>query len=154
MYLELQRSFKLFWRISKVKNVLKQAVKFVGLSGIGWIRDFLTYTILGFISSNVVVNNIISSWIGVTFVFIFATRKVFQNQSQISLKWKYLIYLGYQVLLILLISKLLGQVNEFILVHNTIRIIGRFSTIISKILVTPITMVLNFIVMKSVIERL
>lgn len=154
MYLELQRSFKLFWRISKVKNLLKQAVKFVGLSGIGWILDFLTYTILGFISSNVVVNNIISSWIGVTFVFIFATRKVFQNQSQISLKWKYLIYLGYQVLLILLISKLLGQVNEFILVHNTIRIIGRFSTIISKILVTPITMVLNFIVMKSVIERL
>jgi gtrA-like protein len=137
-----------------VKNLLKQAVKFVGLSGIGWILDFLTYTILGFISSNVVVNNIISSWIGVTFVFIFATRKVFQNQSQISLKWKYLIYLGYQVLLILLISKLLGQVNEFILVHNTIRIIGRFSTIISKILVTPITMVLNFIVMKSVIERL
>ena len=140
--------------ISKVKNLLKQAVKFVGLSGIGWILDFLTYTILGLISSNVVVNNIISSWIGVTFVFIFATRKVFQNQSQISLKWKYLIYLGYQVLLILLISKLLGQVNEFILVHNTIRIIGRFSTIISKILVTPITMVLNFIVMKSVIERL
>jgi gtrA-like protein len=137
-----------------VKNLLKQAVKFVGLSGIGWILDFLTYTILGLISSNVVVNNIISSWIGVTFVFIFATRKVFQNQSQISLKWKYLIYLGYQVLLILLISKLLGQVNEFILVHNTIRIIGRFSTIISKILVTPITMVLNFIVMKSVIERL
>jgi gtrA-like protein len=137
-----------------VKNLLKQAVKFVGLSGIGWILDFLTYTILGFISSNVVVNNIISSWIGVTFVFVFATRKVFQNQSQISLKWKYLIYLGYQVLLILLISKLLGQVNEFILVHNTIRIIGRFSTIISKILVTPITMVLNFIVMKSVIERL
>lgn len=137
-----------------MKNLLKQAVKFVGLSGIGWILDFLTYTILGFISSNVVVNNIISSWIGVTFVFVFATRKVFQNQSQISLKWKYLIYLGYQVLLILLISKLLGQVNEFILVHNTIRIIGRFSTIISKILVTPITMVLNFIVMKSVIERL
>ena len=137
-----------------MKNLLKQAVKFVGLSGIGWILDFLTYTILGFISSNVVVNNIISSWIGVTFVFIFATRKVFQNQSQISLKWKYLIYLGYEVLLILLISKLLGQVNEFILVHNTIRIIGRFSTIISKILVTPITMVLNFIVMKSVIERL
>lgn len=137
-----------------MKDLLKQAVKFVGLSGIGWILDFLTYTILGFISSNVVVNNIISSWIGVTFVFIFATRKVFQNQSQISLKWKYLIYLGYQVLLILLISKLLGQVNEFILVHNTIRIIGRFSTIISKILVTPITMVLNFIVMKSVIERL
>ena len=137
-----------------MKNLLKQAVKFVGLSGIGWILDFLTYTILGLISSNVVVNNIISSWIGVTFVFIFATRKVFQNQSQISLKWKYLIYLGYQVLLILLISKLLGQVNEFILVHNTIRIIRRFSTIISKILVTPITMVLNFIVMKSVIERL
>ena len=135
-------------------DLLKQAVKFVGLSGIGWILDFGTYTGLGFVSHNIILNNIISSWIGVTFVFIFATRKIFQNNSKISLKWKYVIYLLYQCVLIFFISKLLGVVNLFILNNITIELILRFSTIISKIVVTPVTMILNFIVMKNVIEKL
>ena len=137
-----------------MKNLLEQAVKFVGLSGIGWILDFCTYTILGFGFKNVVVNNFISSWIGVTFVFIFATRNVFKNNSRISLKKKYFIYLGYQLILICLISKLLGYFNQYILSSIAIQLIRDFSTIISKIIVTPITMVLNFIVMKNVIEKL
>ena len=32
-----------------MKKLFLQAVKFIGLSGIGWILDFTTYTILGFI---------------------------------------------------------------------------------------------------------
>lgn len=135
-------------------DLLKQAVKFIGLSGIGWILDFCTFTGLGFFSENVVVNNIISSWVGVTFVFIFATRKIFRNNSRISLKWKYLIYLLYQLVLILLISRLLGMVDLFIINNFTAGWIIRFSAIISKIAVTPITMILNFIVMKNVIEKL
>ena len=91
-----------------MKMLLKQIVKFVGISGIGWLLDFFTYTSLSFCSHNIVINNIISSWIGVTFVFIFATRKVFKNNSRISLKKKYAIYLAYQLILIYLISKLLG----------------------------------------------
>ena len=67
-------------------------MKFIGLSGIGWILDFGTYTGLGLVWNNLVVNNTISSWVGVTFVFIFATRKVFNNVSKIPLKWKYVIY--------------------------------------------------------------
>ena len=60
-----------------MKKLLLQALKFLGLSGIGWILDFSVYTILGFFSENLVLNNYISSWVGVTFVFIFATRKIF-----------------------------------------------------------------------------
>lgn len=131
-----------------------QALQFVGLSGIGWILDFCTYTVLGFISSNLVLNNILSSWVGVTFVFIFATRKVFENNSKMSLKWKYAIYILYQFVLIFFISKLLGGVNEAICDLIQIGIVLRFSAIIAKILVTPITMVLNFFVMKGVIEKL
>ena len=53
-----------------------------------------------------------------------------------------------------LISKLLNHVHALILEHMTLQLILTFSAIISKILVTPITMILNFIVMKGVIEKL
>lgn len=137
-----------------MKNLFMQAVKFVGLSGIGWILDFCTYTGLGLVLENLTINNIISSWVGVTFVFIFATRKVFQNNSRIALKWKYLIYILYQCVLIYFISKALNGINIAIVNHISVDIILRFSSIISKILVTPITMTLNFFVMKGVIEKL
>ena len=137
-----------------MKKILKQGIRFVGISGIGWILDFCTYTCLGFICRNLVLNNIISSWVGVSFVFIFATRKVFQNSSKISLKWKYLIYLLYQCILIFFISKLLNGINNVILDSCSIVLILNFSTIISKILVTPITLVLNFFVMKGIIEKI
>lgn len=137
-----------------MKKILMQVLEFVGLSGIGWFLDFGTYMLLGFASSNVVLNNIISSWVGVTFVFIFATRRVFKNNSRISLKWKYLIYLLYQLVLIFLISKLLGVINTGIINHIDITLVVRISATISKILVTPITMVSNFLVLKGVIEKL
>lgn len=137
-----------------MKKILEQAVKFVGLSGIGWVLDFFIYTFLGLLSSNVIVNNMISSWVGVTFVFIFATRKVFQNNNKNSLKWKYFIYIAYQIVLIFFVSKLLGIVNEVMVSNIHIEMVDKFSAIISKILVTPITLVINFIVMKGVIEKL
>ena len=137
-----------------MKKLLLQAIKFIGLSGIGWILDFITYTVLGLCFANLFINNMISSWVGVTFVFIFATRKVFQNNSKISLKWKYVIYLLYQFILIFLISRLLAYVDSLILEYIQIAIIQTFSYIISKIVVTPITMILNFFVMKYLIEKL
>ena len=135
------------------KHLAKQAVGFVGLSGIGWILDFCTYTGLGFILRNPVTNNIISSWVGVTFVFIFATRKVFRDNGKISLKWKYLIYILYQCVLIFFVSMLLGAIHAAIL-NCDYALILKFSSIIAKILVTPITMVMNFIVMKVLIEKI
>lgn len=137
-----------------MKKLLLQAIKFVGLSGIGWILDFCTYIGLGVISENLVLNNTASSWVGVTFVFLFATRKVFENDSKISLKWKYIIYLFYQVVLIFFISKTLNMINTFIVTNVNISMILQFSSTISKIIVTPITMILNFFVMKGVIEKL
>lgn len=137
-----------------MKKILIQILKFIGVSGIGWLLDFLTYTGLGLVSENLILNNIISSCVGVTFVFAFATRKVFQNNSKISLKWKYLIYLAYQMALIVFISKLLDGINAMIVNNFDIEIILRFSSVIAKIVVTPVTMVLNFIVMKRIIEKL
>lgn len=137
-----------------MKKLLSQAVRFVGLSGIGWILDFATYTILGVWSFNLVLNNTISSWVGVTFVFLFSTRAIFQNNSRISLKWKYVIYLFYQCGLIFFISRLLNILNTYIVTNVSMELVRNFSTIISKIIVTPVTMMLNFFVMKGVVENL
>jgi putative flippase GtrA len=137
-----------------LKRLLGQAVRFIGLSGIGWILDFSTYIVLSRICENLVLDNFIRSWVGVTFVFIFATRKIFENNSRIDLKWKYLIYIVYQVLLIFLVSKLLGLIDSFIVSNISLAVVTRFSAIIAKILVTPITMILNFFVMKGLIEKL
>ncbi len=137
-----------------MKRLLGQAVRFVGLSGIGWILDFCTYIVLSRICKNLVLDNFISSWVGVTFVFIFATRKIFENNSRIDLKWKYLIYIVYQVILIFLVSKLLGLIDSFIVSNISLALVTGFSAIIAKILVTPITMIMNFFVMKGLIEKL
>ena len=137
-----------------MRSILIQAVKFIGFSGIGWLLDFSTYIVLGLVSSNLLFNNVISSWVGVTFVFIFATRKVFQSNSIIPLKTKYFIYVLYQIILIFLISKLLNVVNDAIISNIQINLIIKYSSVLSKIIVTPVTMILNFFVMKGVIEKL
>lgn len=137
-----------------LKRLVSQAVTFIGLSGIGWILDFCIYTGLGFVSENLIINNVISSWAGVTFVFFFAIRKVFDHNNRISVKWKYLIYILYQCILIFFISRLLSVINMAIADNITIGLVLKFSSIIAKILVTPITMFLNFFVMGIVIEKL
>ena len=124
-------------------SIWQKAVRFVGFSGLGWILDFIVYSILGIWFSNLVLNNFISSWVGVTFVFIFATRKVFENSSKVPLWAKYLIYIVYQFVLILCVSKLLGVIDLL-----------KTSKFIAKILITPITMTLNFFVMRGVVEKL
>lgn len=135
-------------------HLVRQAITFIGLSGIGWLLDFSAFVLLGLFSSNLVLNNIISSWCGVTFVFVFATKKIFQNNSHISLKWKYIIYLAYQAVLIYFISILLNEIHAFLLQEFTLALILTFAKPLSKILVTPVTMVCNFIVMKGILERL
>jgi len=137
-----------------MRQLLKQAIKFIGFSGIGWLIDFSIYNILGFISSNLFLNNMISSWFGVTFVFIFSTRKVFVSNDGTTLKYKYLIYILYQLVLIFSISGLLSWISRWINTHSAIAMIHQFSGLIAKIVVTPVTMILNFIVMKIVIEKI
>lgn len=137
-----------------MRNLLKQIFGFIGISGIGWLLDFFIYVMLGFVSTNLIMNNSISSWVGVTFVFVFATRNIFSNESKIPLKYKYFIYLGYQFVLIFVVSNLLDVMNEFILYSISVELIIEYSAIFTKILITPLTMNLNFLMMKYIIEKI
>ena len=137
-----------------MNNLIKQLVSFIGYSGIGWILDFSTYTILALLSVNLFLCNALGAVAGVTFVFIFSTRYIFQNNSKIPLFTKYIIYILYQVVLIYFVSKLLVMVNSLLLSNLNFSFVKEFCAILSKIIITPITMLLNFIVLKNVIEKI
>ena len=137
----------------KLRDLLRQALRFIGLSGIGWLLDFAVYTLLSIKASNLAAVNMISSLVGASFVFVFSTRFVFRNNHRIPLIWKYCVYIVYQVILIVLISLLLSRINELICAL-TPAFIAAFSAVLSKIIVTPITMTLNFFVMKLAIEKI
>lgn len=136
-------------------NIIIQFFKFLGISGIGWLMDFTAFNLLHLAIENVMVCNMISSLLGVTFVFIASTRKTFiQKEDGIKLKYKFIIYVIYQILLILVMSKILSVINSLLLNFLAETSFEKFSAMASKILVTPITMTLNFIVMKLLIEKI
>lgn len=137
-----------------MKELLIKGLKFIGFSGIGWLIDTTIYMILTSIFKlNIDISNIFSSLVGVTFVFIMSTRKIFVSKSKINIKIKYLIYVIYQVILIITVSKLMLLLKSVITLLN-IELINKYINIIVKIIITPFTMVINFIVMKLLIEKI
>ncbi len=140
--------------MKKHKYLIMQAIGFFGLSGIGWIIDMSIFTFLTFLNTNVIIANIISATTAVTFVYIFSTRKIFENKNEnLNLKKKYLFYLVYQIVMILF-SSFIIQIIAKQLELVTIVYIKKYAKLIGKILFTPFTMIINFIFMKLLIEKL
>ena len=137
-----------------MKNLIKQGIGFIGISGIGFIIDFIIYNVLSsLLPINVNICNMISSFIGVSFVFIVSTRKIFINNSKIDIKLKYIIYIVYQLILISLVSYIMLILKNYLLSID-VDLITKYVNIIVKIIITPFTMIINFIVMKKLIEKL
>ena len=139
---------------SAARRLLRQALRFLGLSGIGWLMDFTVYTLLSLRMENLALVNVISSLVGASFVFLFSTRYVFRDSHRIPLWLKYAIYIVYQLALIWLISKLLAWVHLMIVTYAPWPFLVSLAPVLAKILVTPITMTVNFFAMKTVIEKL
>ncbi len=132
---------------------LKQAIKFFSISGIGWIIDICIYAAI--CKANVLpeLANMISSIISVTFVYIVSTRKTFNNKSNsLSVKKKYIFYIIYQIIAILTVSLIIGKLS-LILGNLSIDIILSNAEIAAKIIVTPFIMIINFLFMKALIEK-
>ena len=137
-----------------MKKIIKQFFSFIGISGIGWIIDFVIYNILySVFKVDISIANIISSLVGVTFVFIFSTRKVFENSGKLDIRIKCAIYIVYQIILILCVSKIMPSIKD-LLISFDIKLVVKYANVLAKILITPITMTINFIFMKYLIEKL
>jgi putative flippase GtrA len=136
-----------------MKGLLLQFIKFFGISGIGWCLDFSVYIFLTQkLNWPVFQSNYISSILAVSLVFYVSTRKIFkESTSKISIRSKYLIYLTYQILLLSLVS-ILGQYLSTYL--GMLGLYSNITKILAKIIITPITMIINFVVMKIMVEKL
>ena len=137
-----------------VKKLFIQAIKFVGLSGIGWLIDFGVFTLLGLCGIPSWICNIISSLCGVTFVFFTSTRKTFEvSLKRLSLKQKYVVYVLFEIVVILVASRFVGLLDG-VFAESSIEMLQKYSAIAAKICVTPFTMVINFIFMKFLTEKI
>lgn len=141
-----------------MRRLLSQILRFVGISGVGWLLDFSIFwalTSLGGLS--VASANMLSSVPAITLVFCVSTYKIFQkNRTRLPLFGKYLLYFGYQMALVFCVSWL-GQWLFGLLSGTALAdaaVVGTHLELVCKILITPITMAANFCVMKVLSEKL
>lgn len=138
------------------RSLLNKIWKFLITSGIGFILDFITFTILSqVLGMRVLYANYLSSLVGATFAFIVSTHKIFDtNRTRIPLWAKYLMYIIYQLVLIFLVSYLGDMLDSFIVLHPDWGLIYNYHKLACKVIITPITMTCNFLVMRSLSEKI
>jgi len=141
-----------------IKNLIRQIFSFLFVSGIGWLIDFSVYTFLTQLYSlPVLISNCISSCPAVIWVFWFSSKKIFAaKKSGLKLYQKYLIYFAYQLILVVCISILAQYLYRWLISIGTSDqdILHKYGKILIKLAVTPVTMTVNFIFMKNLIEKL
>ncbi len=128
-----------------------RVIKFVFVSGLGFFIDFVLYSILiRLINLDIFVISLFTSLVGVTFVFFTSTKKVFENNTaNIPLKYKYLIYVIYQIILILVCSKIIVYLNG-IFETSSVTLISKYSKELAKLCIPPVTLTINYFVMKKI----
>lgn len=137
-----------------MKKIIIQAFSFFGISGIGWLIDMSIYSILTYFNVYTILANIISSFTAVTFVYLTSTKKIFVNiNDSFNVKKKYIVYILYQVIIVLISSTIINFIAKN-LVNFDIKLIADYAKISAKIIVTPFTMITNFIFMKFLIEKI
>lgn len=132
------------------------ALKFGGLSGVGWLLDFaLLLSMVGVLGVPPFLANIVSSCTAALTVFLLSRRLIFDGKEG-GLGVRIAVYLIYQLCLItaaawvlaLLIGGLgaLARANGFDPSHAAL-------TAAAKVLVTPPQLLLNFLMSRLVSER-
>jgi putative flippase GtrA len=143
--------------LNELKRLLfHQVMGFVAISGVGWIIDFSVYTILTLVGVSAGIANFLSALPAITFVFFLATKKTFRrNMGGVSLVWKYVLYVLYQLVLLTGVSYL--NQTLFDLLHGTLAegtLLYQYCALLTKVMITPITVFCNFIVLKRLAERI
>ena len=139
------------------KGLLEKFLRFVLVSGVGWVIDFSIYTALtkalGF---PVVGANCISSFVSVTFVFLVSTKKILENRTgRLTTVQKYLLYVGYQVVLVTAVSLLAGWLDGLLAGLSPVRavpLLADNTKLLAKLCITPVTMLCNFFVLRRITE--
>jgi putative flippase GtrA len=131
------------------RSQVKAFLGFALLSGLGWICDFGTYTLLiEFFELKPIYANFISSYVGVTFVYFTSLKLVCDkviDRHPLFLGS----YWGFQFISILLYSIALSALVSWLQTPPAIAVISDHGEISGKIIITPLNLLSNFILMKK-----
>lgn len=139
-------------------KLLKKLFQFMIVSGVGWLLDFGIFTLLTKASGlSIVVANYLSSLAAVTFVFFVSTWKILSNRTDgHSRQAKYGVYVAYQLALITGVSFLAQWLHALMRdwpLISSLPLLAGNTKLLAKILITPITMLCNFFVLRQISER-
>ena len=137
-------------------STLRQALLFVALSGTGWLLDTTVLLLLaGPGGWPVIAANMVSGSCGSLFVFMASSRGVFRRNDG-SMPQKVGALLLFNAAVILASSVVLGLIADGLadgvtrlgwsVAPGMVRLAG-------KVLVTPVTLALNFIIVRFLLER-
>ena len=139
-------------RNCKMNNEWRTILKFVIISGTGWIMDFGIYSsLVAYAVFSPLYSNLISATIAITFVFFISIYKIFLKQRRFVLGG-FFIYLIYQALSIFLFSYLIDMTSDFIMIHYLLA--SNISSILAKCIMTPVTLATNYLFMRFLIVKL
>ena len=135
-------------------TLFRKFCHFVLVSGVGWLIDFGVFSLLTRLCGlSVLAANYISTLPAVTFVFLVSTRKTFVYRADgLSMRQKYVLYVVYQFILVSLVSVfgqwLYGQIAALLPFLSEAN-----AKLAAKVLITPVTMLCNFFVLRQIAEK-
>jgi len=139
-------------------KLVRQFISFVFVSGIGWLIDFSIYVFLtSYLDFAVTPANLISTIPAITWVFWASVRRIFEaNKTGLKIYQKCIIYFAYHLTVIICFSLFAGYLYTVFMSSELVSYAFLYNhiKIIIKIIITPVTMTLNFIATKLLIEKL
>lgn len=127
---------------------MKLFLRFAGLSGLGWLCDFLAFVMLvKLVEAPNFIANFLSSYVGVTFVWVTSLKVVFKRSDNRGRTFLAL-YWSFQFVSIMAYSQLLHIVASAVPNIDQLELFNVSSGIAAKIIVTPFNLVTNFLFMK------
>ena len=127
-----------------------QYLKFALISGLGLLSAVgLFWLLADKYSVNVLISNVISDFVAVSLVFVLSKSTIF-NRSNAHYILSFVLWILWQIIHIFAISLVLTYLERSqVLCHSNFPC----RNVINKIAITPITMTLNFVVLRFITSK-
>ena len=136
----------------KHRSVLVQGLLFVMVSGVGWLVDVTVLMALsGPAGWGLIEANIASGSCGVLVVFAVSSKAIFQRNTG-SMAQKLAVLLIFNLVVILASSFMLAAIAQG-LSNLALDVPPAALRLLAKVLVTPLTLLLNYVVVRFLVER-
>lgn len=133
-----------------VDSTLHQAVRFLGVSGTGWLLDSVVLAVLVHIGVPVFVAGLLSALTGAFVAFSASPNVVFRTTMK-RFPLKLAVYLTYTLVLAILIAGAIAVLTKFAMAAFAGSASVTLIALTAKILITPFTLLANYCVARYLI---